>query len=630
MTGWKFLPNPGLEEEGLGHAGIETFKGSPFPGVARECSQNSLDAAAKGLDQGVGTVHLVFRLLDVPAGEVPGLKDLASSVRTCLSHAKNKKRKKETEFFTRAAALVEQKTLPVLLVEDYGTTGLLGPAVEGSPFHALVKSSGVSQKNVADAGGSFGIGKNAAFAVSSLRTVFYSTRYADEHGKDCHLAQGKSILISHEAGEPLRATGYWGNSDYQPVDDIVNLPQWLRRTETGTTVASIGFAHTEGWRWLIAESLARNFFSAIREGAIRFSVISPEEHNIEINAATISDLFKNPLLQAAAETTGSSDDLAFSAAMLEALCSDTSTVADYESPDAGKFTLALLQHEGLPRRLGILRNGMYIADNLSHFGHPMRRFSLSRDFVAVLQPVNRETSATVRDMENPRHDEISADRIDDEKRRKKLKTAYKKVGAWVRQYIRESTTAAAEADVLLDEMNQFFASTGGEQPIADPNTMDDNPERPTVRKRLTKKPPSVGQGDNGESGSSGGQKRGSKGSGATKGERKGPGRGSVGGRGGHSIAYTNLRNSVSGEGTTRTLSFTPEATAEAVIELSAVGVASDETLTIIGLNDSQSSHSPRISVVEGTRMSIRIKLSRAYTGPISVVLRPVKEEQDAH
>ncbi|WP_198422782.1 hypothetical protein, partial [Stenotrophomonas maltophilia] len=117
-------------------------------------------------------------------------------VGACLSHAKQKKRKKETEFFTRAAALVEQKTLPVLLVEDYGTTGLRGPAVEGSPFHALVKSSGVSQKNVADAGGSFGIGKNAAFAISSLRTVFYSTRYTDDQGNDCHLAQGKSILIS--------------------------------------------------------------------------------------------------------------------------------------------------------------------------------------------------------------------------------------------------------------------------------------------------------------------------------------------------------------------------------------------------------------------------------------------------
>lgn len=630
MTGWQFLPNPGLEEEGLGHAGIETFKGSPFPGVARECSQNSLDAAAKGQDQEASMVHLVFRLLDVPAGDIPGLKDLASSVRACLSHAKSKNRKKETEFFTRATALIDQQSLAVLLVEDYGTTGLRGPAVEGSPFHALVKSSGVSQKNVADAGGSFGIGKNAAFAISNLRTVFYSTRYTDPQGDECHLVQGKSILISHDDGQPLRATGYWGKPQYQPVEDVAKLPQWLRRTETGTTVASIGFAQTDGWQWLIAESLIRNFFSAIRDGAIRFSVISPLEQNIEIDATTVFDLFKNPLVHAAAESTGTVDDLAFSAAMLDALCSDASTVDEYEAPDSGKFRLTLLQHEGLPRRVGILRNGMYIADNLSHFGHPLRRFSLSRDFVAVLQPDNRETSALVRDMENPRHDEISADRIDDERLRKKLKTAFKKVGNWIRQFIKDSTTAAAEADVLLDEMNQFFASTGGERQIADPNTMDDNPERPTVRKKLSRQPPTIGQGDNGESGSSGGQKPGSKGSGATTGDRKGLGRGAVGGRGGRSIAYTNLRNSVSDGGRTRLLSFTPDATAEAVLELSAVGVASDETLTIIGLDDAPSSHSPRISAVAGTRMSIKVKLSRPYLGPISVVLSPSMEEQDAH
>lgn len=575
-------------------------------------------------------VHLVFRLLDVPVEDIPGLKDLASSVRACLSHAKSKKRKKETEFFTRAAALIDQESLPVLLVEDYGTTGLRGPAVEGSPFHALVKSSGVSQKNVADAGGSFGIGKNAAFAISQLRTVFYSTLYTDDRGSKCHLAQGKSILISHEDGQPLRATGYWGNAKYQPVDDIASLPNWLRRTETGTTVASLAFAQTEGWQWLITESLVRNFFSAIRDGAIRFSVISPHEHTIEIDATTIYDLFKNPSVQTAAESTGSSDDLAFSAAMLEALSSEASTVAEYEAPDAGKFTLALLQREGLPRRVGILRNGMYIADNLSHFDHPLRRFQLSRDFVAVLKPDNRETSARVRDMENPRHDEISAERIDDEKLRKKLKTAFKKVGTWIRKYIKDSTTTAAEADLLLDEMNQFFASTGGERPIADPNTMDENPERPTVRKQLSGQAPVTGQGDSGESGSSGGEKLGSKGSGATTGDRKGPGRGTTGGRGGRSIAYTNLRNSVSNGGTTRLLSFTPEATAEAVLELSAIGVHSDEALTVIELDDAPSSRSPRISVVAGTRMSIKIKLSRAYLGPISVVLSPNKEEQDAH
>src|SRR5690606_38400000 len=98
--------------------------------------------------------------------------------------------------FEQACSTLRKPLISVFTVEDYGTTGLVGPSVAGSPFHALVKGSGVSQKSSSDAGGSFGIGKNAAFAVSTLRTVFYSTRYRSD-GKDAFLAQGKAILVSH-------------------------------------------------------------------------------------------------------------------------------------------------------------------------------------------------------------------------------------------------------------------------------------------------------------------------------------------------------------------------------------------------------------------------------------------------
>lgn len=51
---WRFLTNEGQEEEGLGHAGIETFKGSPFPGIARESAQNSLDACPEDVEPKIG------------------------------------------------------------------------------------------------------------------------------------------------------------------------------------------------------------------------------------------------------------------------------------------------------------------------------------------------------------------------------------------------------------------------------------------------------------------------------------------------------------------------------------------------------------------------------------------------
>ena len=41
----KFLTNEAGEKEGLGDAGIETFRDSPYASCAREAGQNSRDAA---------------------------------------------------------------------------------------------------------------------------------------------------------------------------------------------------------------------------------------------------------------------------------------------------------------------------------------------------------------------------------------------------------------------------------------------------------------------------------------------------------------------------------------------------------------------------------------------------------
>ena len=42
--GWNFPSNNFGTVNGIGEAGIETFKGSPYKSLAREICQNSLDA----------------------------------------------------------------------------------------------------------------------------------------------------------------------------------------------------------------------------------------------------------------------------------------------------------------------------------------------------------------------------------------------------------------------------------------------------------------------------------------------------------------------------------------------------------------------------------------------------------
>ncbi|TWG89481.1 hypothetical protein L599_004200000090 [Luteimonas sp. J16] len=624
---WRFLTNEGQEEEGLGHAGIETFKGSPFPGLARESAQNSLDACLKDDHGGHLPIRMVFRQMSVPRDSIPVADALQEALDACLERSRSRRIRKDTQFFELACAEIRRPAISILAVEDYGTTGLVGPSVPGKPFHALVKGSGVSQKSSSDAGGSFGIGKNAAFAVSRFRTVFYSTLYSDGPS-DRFLAQGKAILVSHtdSSGAEKRGIGYCGRPGFQPVPEAPALPGWLHRSETGTTVASLGFLNEDGWEWQMTESLVRNFFAAILEGAVSFSVVPEGGDPIEIDPSTLGALFEHDRVLKAAEDTGSSADLAFAAALYQTLVSPDTRTFEQQFDGAGTFRFRLLEGAGLPRRIGFLRNGMYLTDNLRHFGHPLARFSLSRDFVGVVEPVDIRTSGRVRDLENPRHDELSADRLDDPREKRQVRAGMRKLGAWIREIIKQETSTPPEAEMLLDEMNRFFSTPESGRDIPDPANSQTNPERIRIKPKTTTSRPS-GAGPEGESGSAGGRKAKGAGGGRTSGARPGGGRGLSGGRGGRSIPFRSLRTHVpdAGRPNTRTISLEPEASGMARLEVLLIGAASDEPLDVVSINGHRCAKTPSIQLDQGQRKAVTVEFSEPYTGPIRVVLSRVEE-----
>lgn len=625
---WRFLTNEGQEEEGLGHAGIETFKGSPFPGLARESAQNSLDASLKGDDGGHLPIQMVFRQMSVPRDSIPVVDALQQALDACLERSKSRRIRKDTQFFELACAAIRKPAISILAVEDYGTTGLLGPSIPGTPFHALVKGSGVSQKSSSDAGGSFGIGKNAAFAVSQFRTVFYSTLYSDGPSQQ-FLAQGKAILVSHtdSAGAEKRGIGYCGQTGFHPVSHAAELPDWLHRTQTGTTVASLGFLNEDGWEWQMTESLVRNFFAAILEGSVSFSVVPEDGDPIKIDQSTLGALFKHDRVLKAAEETGASADLAFAAALYQALVSPETRTFEQQFDGVGVFRFRLLEGAGLPRKIGFLRNGMYLTDNLRHFGHPLARFSLSRDFVGVVEPVDIRTSGRVRDLENPRHDELSADRLDDSREKRQVRAGMRKLGAWIREIIKQETSTPPEAEMLLDEMNRFFSTPESGKDIPDPANSQTNPERTRIKPKSTTSHPS-GAGPEGESGSAGGRKATGAGSGRTSGTRSGRGRGLLGGRGGRNIAFRSLRTHLpdAKRADIRTISLEPEESGMARLEVLLIGAASDEPLDVISIDGHGCTKTPSIQLERGQRKTVTVEFSEPYTGPIRVVLSRVEEE----
>ena len=187
-----FLTNEGDEEEGLGHAGIETYRDAPVASIGRECGQNSADARV------TAPVVMEFDVFDIPADDYPCRVDQLAAIDACLDRARRISDRKAVDFFARARSMLSAPTIRVLRISDSNTKGLVGPAEGGTPFNSLLKGAGVSSKERDTSGGSFGIGKNAAFAASDLQTVFYSTIYFDvKTGTPQFLAQGKTILVSH-------------------------------------------------------------------------------------------------------------------------------------------------------------------------------------------------------------------------------------------------------------------------------------------------------------------------------------------------------------------------------------------------------------------------------------------------
>jgi hypothetical protein len=161
----RFPPLAGGVIQGLNDAGIETFEGDYPHYVVRECAQNSLDAAASQ-DR---PVRIEIKVHSLPVDELSFFDDLRETLRACKTFWHGQP--KPLEFFDRAIGMARQKSIYVLRVSDYGTTGVPGGDDDmHKAWFGLVRSRGVSIKTDEASAGAFGIGKDAPLAASAFRT----------------------------------------------------------------------------------------------------------------------------------------------------------------------------------------------------------------------------------------------------------------------------------------------------------------------------------------------------------------------------------------------------------------------------------------------------------------------------
>lgn len=607
----QFLRNEANKVEGLAYAGFETFRGSPYTSCARETGQNSRDAAL-----GTVPVQVAFNLREIPRSEIPFADHLQRSIECCLESPRDQKTRDHLE---RALIQISAPSVKILEIADLNTTGLTGPVDdESSVFAALVKGDGVTNKSDPTSAGSYGIGKNAAYAVSDLQTVIYSTCFHDPRtGEKVFAAQGRLRLISHmDDGEKLSAEGYWGNPNFTPITSLSEVPGWIAREAIGTSIFSVGFREQDHWADRMRLSLATNFFLAVMRNEIEFSV-----DGVKLNQHSIESILDSPSLTAIAAASDETAGLERAKRLMLCVSSEAASRHKITVKGLGDFDLHLLIAENMPREIHILRNGIYICDNFGKFGLPMRAYRGTKEYIAVLEPgrseAGKKPSQLLKQLENPAHDAFEPERIVDAAAQKAARQQIKDLISQVRAIIKSAALMDEIDHSHLDELSHLFAS-GGASSNASGTEGETDPEHfryGEARRSSRNYTPTGG-------GKTKAKARRGKDTGLNdkkKAERTTQSK--AGPSGVRDVTLGQVRSVVplGADQLRRTIFFTPEAGGNIEISVSAAGLSSDVELTLAGVSEGVVNNGRlRAVLVKGRRTAVDVIFSEPFSGPIEL------------
>ena len=348
-------------------------------------------------------------------------------------------------------------------ISDFNTTGITGSREKkSSNWIDLVKSSGVSNKT-GTAGGSYGIGKNAPFASSELRIVYYRTLDKD----NIRAYQGVAKLASFEE-ERLDKDNIWGSLSkkkkkimtqgigfYGNIEN--NLPVFedfsldnFKRTEIGTDLYILGFVKDDDWKNEMIKSVLSSYLLSIYNGDLEIII-----ENILINKTNLEDLVQEY-----------ADDLTKD--YYQVLCSPNTVHKEKEFAGLGNITLDILIGKDLNKRKVLMArgNGMKIFDK--------NRISSTMQFAGICILKDRKVDEYFRSMETQQHDKWEPNRHDNKKEAEKIiKELYKFIKDEIKDLGRNT---------ILDEMDAVGASEYLPDEVIEVKTKEQNKKESLLNK----------------------------------------------------------------------------------------------------------------------------------------------------
>lgn len=270
--GWEFPLLGNGPVQGYTNNDIEAFKGEELmDNLAREVCQNSLDAHDANAEP---YVRVVFELRKVKTSDYSVFSEYKKCLDGCRSFWADNMDPKLKKFLDEADATIALPEINILVAGDYNTKGLSGSKTRElkSAWLSLTSAEGVSAQKTDVSGGSYGIGKNAPFACSSLSMVFYNTYALDDEKAFVGVAK-LATLNSPINNRRTQRVGRYEKNDpndaekCEPIfdNDENSFRDLFSRNERGTDVIIAGFNEAEDWEVQIIKAVLKNFFVAIRE-----------------------------------------------------------------------------------------------------------------------------------------------------------------------------------------------------------------------------------------------------------------------------------------------------------------------------------------------------------------------------
>lgn len=262
---WVFSTQDDVDVKGPNNPTMMSFKDENFHSLVRESIQNSLDAH----DDSGNPVIVSFAVRTIEGNEFPSFFDLGEHIKGCIRKFPVQGKPVFYPMLPYFSGLSHfSQELSYLRITDSNTKGMAYDVNDSNSGFYKFLAEGVAQDSEG-AGGAFGFGKNAFWALSPISTVFVSSKFTD----DSVYFAGIAKLCSHLIDDKLLAPyGKYTSTGNVVLSEMEQIPEPFRPLGVGTSVFVMGIESID--EDALIKSVLRNFWMAIYKNKLCVKVES--------------------------------------------------------------------------------------------------------------------------------------------------------------------------------------------------------------------------------------------------------------------------------------------------------------------------------------------------------------------